>query len=419
MMIDGSYLSVDKATIKLASRSLNLNLGNFNKLLIGFGASFYLATYIIAPGAIAALPILLAAFWSLFSEAFRARTQKWKLTDKYQQGWLLALFAFGAWSIFTVWLDNAALTFYEVPAKFVLGAVLAYAIFRKGIDIFWIKLGALIGVLLLGELVFTEYSGNERFSPLMNATKWGNAVAFQMLLTLVLIPLSSSFREKLLFAAMALAGLYFTIITGTRGALLPFLGSLVFALFYYRKKITLKTGLATVVSIVTVVVIAYQQPIVQSRINSTIQDFKLIQSDNYNSSIGIRLTMWSAGIQSSLKSPIIGNGYTFEENFKEYKGPTLGLDKNASIAKQYRFFHSAYIDTIVTKGIVGLILLITIFIMGLTSQGQKNTLIMVPAIIGIAFSGLTDSALNLGITTDYLVLAGTIFKAATFTNSKT
>lgn len=388
------------------------NLSKALSFLICASTTWYLSTYLTLKGSIAAGPLLITSLVALVIWLIARDKHGFKTLNTNEKLWCLLLFLFGAWSTFTVWLSSGVPNLYEVPAKFIVGSVIAIPLLAKGINFNWIKAGVMGGCLILGYLILSSYDGGGRFSPVMNATKWGNAVAFQTLLTFCIAALEKNRTQKVLFLILGIAGIYATLITGTRGATLPLLiAPLAFA-FIYRKSLNLKYLAGVFASLIIVFTLISQLTIVQNRLNNTFSDFNQIQNDNHYTSIGIRLTMWRAGLQSALRSPFTGHGYDFKSVFTSYEAPTPGLAKAADrIGNNFRLFHSAYIDTLVKTGFVGLAMFLALLMTGFWSNQKNKMLLCMAPTIGFAAAGLTDSALALGITSTYLIVAGTVLKA--------
>lgn len=388
-----------------------MNIKTFCTFSLGISSSFYFATYLTQKGTISTLPLILAGLATLglmYLPSIKGELRKLSRNEKL---WIGLLFAYGIWGCLTVWMDNAAVNHYEIPAKFILGAIIAIPILKYGIPLYWIKAGVIFGFLSLAWLILQEYNGT-KFSPIMNATKWGNAVAFQTMLAASLTYIERSLWQKIVFIGLASFGIYATAIIGTRGAFLPLLAMTgilsVLATIQFGKK-------AVIIAITSIVVLAFglsQLDITKTRLRAAVNDFNLMQKDTHNTSIGVRLIMWKGGLEAGLKDPIIGHGYNFKEVFETYKANTPGEQKTVNLIRDGgRLFHNVYIDTFVTKGLIGILIFFSLLIIGLKSPSIQKFILILPATIGIAFAGLSDSTLALGITSTYFVVAGTILKA--------
>lgn len=378
------------------------------KNVLGFTAAFYLGTYLHLRGGIAEAPILLSGLFALISGMSKSRGKLLDGLSRNERWFVAALFLFGAWSAFTVWLDDAAPSFYESPARFIVGSLVAIPILKHRVDVRWVQLGAAISAILLIQLVATSYNGG-RFAPSMNATKWGNAIAFHSLLCAALAIVSKSIQLRIFFALAAIFGVYATSITGTRGAMLPVvLGLAYLGILSVR---SIKGWVAIIAGLFVVAVLALQIPIVKNRVVATQSEVSRLLNDDFKGSIGQRLTMWAAGIQAGLRSPLLGDGYDYAKTMNNYVAPTEGLATAAALAaKTHSNHHSAYVDTLARSGVVGIIFFFLILVFGITNCNLVNRVLVVAPIIGFAGAGVSDSALMLGITVTYLTLSASILK---------
>jgi len=386
------------------------------KNVLGFSAAFYLGTYLHLRGGIAETPILLFGLFAFVVGLIKLRGKLLDGLSPNERWFVAALFLFGAWSAFTVWLDDGAPSFYESPARFIVGSLIAIPIIKHRIDIRWVQLGAAISAILLIHLVVTTYSGG-RFAPTMNATKWGNAIAFHALLCAALTIVSKSIQLRIFFVLAAIFGVYSTAITGTRGAILPVLLGLTYLAMLSVRSVK---GWATIIAgLLVLAMIAPQTPIVKSRVLATQHEVSRILNDDFNGSIGQRLTMWAAGFQAGLRSPIFGEGYDYEKTMDSFVAPSEGLSRAAErVATAHSNYHSAYIDTLVRSGFVGLFLLMLVLFTGMINISREARILVIAPFIGFAFAGISDSALSLGITVTYLVIAGSLLKALKFGDTR-
>lgn len=383
-----------------------------NKML-GFSAAWYLATYLFFTGIISSGPYLITGLIALITLTNKDDICHKNVLRKNVR-WSMLLIAFGLFSIFSVYIHDAEIHLYEIPLKFLIGGIIALAVSRSGIDFTYIKVGVFCGMIGLIALFLFKYDGQYRFSPFMNATKWGGAVTFQTLLSFSIALIEKKLARKIIFLLLGITGVYLSILIGTRGAWVPIVGYSALAIYIYffqanTKKIVRLTSLT--VFFLLIIGVASSNSF-QQRIEHTLSDFKEMKADNYLTSIGVRLTMWHAGLQSTIRNPLFGKGYELESVLKEYDAPSPGLRKAADFSSTaYRLFHNAYIDTMVTKGFIGLIILLSLLYVGIREDQFKRMLLMAPPILGVGMVGLTDSSLALGITSSYLIIAGTILKS--------
>ena len=383
----------------------HINLRN----ALGLSAAFYLGTYLHIRGGFAEAPILLLGLFAFVVTVFKQRAKLLDGLSQNERWFVAALFLFGAWSAFTVWLDDGDTTFYETPARFIVGSLIAIPILKNRVDIRWVQFGAAVSTILLFHLVSTTYNGG-RFAPTMNATKWGNAIAFHALLCAALAIVSTRLELKIFFTLAAIFGIYSTAITGTRGAIfvvilgLAYLGSLSVR--------SMKGWTAIIAGVLILAVLSPQIPIVKSRLAATQSEISRILHDDFNGSIGQRLTMWAAGAQAGLRSPLLGEGYDYTRTMNSFSAPTQGLAAAAArIAKAHSNHHSAYIDTLARTGFVGLVLLMAVLFAAAGRSGRQQLALTASPVVGFVAAGVTDSALILGITVNYFILSTIVLRS--------
>ena len=378
---------------------------------IGFSSAFYFATYLTLKGGISAAPILVTGIIALIYSLLPSKSTELKELNSNEKLFIGSLFGFALWTMLTIYISDGPKDFYETPARFLAAGLIAIPILKFEIQMKWIQIGALFGSLSIIYLVWDTYDGG-RFSPLMNPTKWGNAIAFQAILTLSLALITNNKWLKTVFACLAIFNMYAVVLTGTRGALIPIILFGLAILISTMSKYSKKNVFIILVSLTLLLGGAYQLKIAKGRIIETTDDFTRIQNDDFTGSIGLRLTMWYAGVDAAIKKPFFGYGYDFSKTMLEFDAPSDGLRLSANwISQNINNHHSAYIDTLARSGFIGLGLFLLVIVSGIKNISYKKFLLCSAPFIGFAAAGISDSALVLGITSTYLVLAGTLLKA--------
>ena len=387
-----------------------LNRSNFADFILGLTAFIYMAGYITLKGTLAGGPILICALLLLVYQFFKPANRK---LDKHDYAWIYALVAFGSWGVFSVWYHEAGVHLYEEPTKFIIAGIMAIAILRQGINLNWIKFAIVAGTIGLVGLAIYSYEGG-RFSPLMNATKFGNAIAFQAALALALSLVEKSNWQKMALIAAFAINTYLTVLTGTRGAMLGLVAATFVILALLTPIINWKTRITLLAIIGLSGAFISNSSIFETRLHYTVKEVNQIFDGNYRSSIGYRLVMAEAGIQAGMRHPIVGQGYDYSTIFEDFQSSSENkLEQAKHIGKYFNNFHNVYIDSLAKRGFVGLTLLILVLAVAVVpkSKNLKSFLLTLTPALTIAIAGLSDSVFELGITTSYFVLATTILKA--------
>ena len=375
-------------------------LKNIN-VLFGISAAWYLTFSTSQSGLFITTPLVILALATLFLRQSNAAIEN--------KRWLIALTAFGLYSTFTVWLNEGTNRDYETAAKFLLGGFLFWRLAKYRIDIAWIKIGAVLGSLITLYLVVSTYQGQHRFSAYGNVIKWGNLVSYQAILLICLAAIEKSLKLRIAFLALSINCIYATFITGTRGALLPLIGVALILIYIYRNRFTRKIALITIVLIASAGIFALQSETLTKRIDQTVNEINNITHRNFIGSIGYRLTMWDAGIQAGLTSPITGHSYDLRKMWDEYDPSFQGMDKSAArLEKWTSKLHNTYIDTFSSKGLIGLLILFYLIYSAFKHKERDNKILLFSPIIGVAVAGLADSTFDIGPTAEYFIIVGSI-----------
>ena len=214
-------------------------------------------------------------------------------------------------------------------------------------------------------------------------------------LTLIALLASQAIINLRLKHTVALYLLHFLIslaviiTTQTRAAILvyPILSVGLFLMYYRHNRTMLLRALLGFVILVGVAAIPLK-PIIESRYQNFLVDLHSYNQDNSNTSIGARLAMQRAGIES-------GKGHYWGQSLEQRGAEIQRLAvQDTSLQGALEFInvhlHNEVIDTFSLKGIPGVVVLLLLYIaMFLTAYWQRSPLLFV--ISGaIAIYGLSD-----------------------------
>ena len=214
-------------------------------------------------------------------------------------------------------------------------------------------------------------------------------------LTLIALLASQAIINLRLKHTVALYLLHFLIslaviiTTQTRAAILvyPILSVGLFLMYYRHNRTMLLRALLGFVILVGIAAIPLK-PIIESRYQNFLVDLHSYNQNNSNTSIGARLAMQRAGIES-------GNGHDWGQSLEQRGAEIQRLAlQDTSLQGALEFInvhlHNEVIDTFSLKGIPGVVVLLLLYIaMFLTAYWQRSPLLFV--ISGaIAIYGLSD-----------------------------
>jgi O-antigen ligase len=134
---------------------------------------------------------------------------------------------------------------------------------------------------------------------------------------------------------------------------------------------------------------------INERYNQTIYEIERIQSNDYSTSIGLRLQMWMLTPELIKQKPILGHGQEQREILK-------GKLKSGEISNQLFYFasahyHNQFLDKIVKSGVVGLMfvtLLLLYPLMMMKNLPPSDTYMVIGLVSLFSIAGLTDVPFN-------------------------
>lgn len=368
-------------------------------------AAWYLTFFTTQSGTVAAAPLFLTFFISFFLP----RNEERRRPNLF---WPAALVAYGGYSLFTVWLNSGYPSDAETAVKYIAGGILAWRFSKNQVNINWIIAGSLSGAILTIALTILMYGGEARFSVQGNVIKWGNVVSYQAILMVSLGLLSKSRLLLGLFVLMGAATLYVALLSGTRGAVLPWLIFVPIILVFALRRVS-KTTITALLLLSTVgATLLFSADSTTKRVEQTQQDVRRILGGNFNGSIGIRLVMIDIGLQAGMNAPLLGSSYRLSENIKNYE-PTFPDMRTVipTISSWQSKLHNTYVDTFSSKGLVGVVLLLFVMLLPLKGSTQAQRILLLSPVIGVPIAGLADSTFDIGPTVEYFLISCLVFTA--------
>ena len=205
-----------------------------------------------------------------------------------------------------------------------------------------------------------------------------------------------NFKSGKLFFVLFLLLIISTLLTGSRGVWLALATSVVIiSSFKFKRSMLSPKKTIAVLSLAILIFAIILYPLIIKRIQKTTFQLKQIKSGEMNNSIGARIQLWSSAIELAVISPVLGLG---DSHSTELHNLYLKGAINKKVL-QYTHYHNIFLDTLVKKGIIGLILLLALYIYPLivsirnTNSSWRKDISLGLFIIYLV-SGLTDVPMN-------------------------
>lgn len=248
-------------------------------------------------------------------------------------------------------------------------------------------------IILSSSYYFSVYLNLYRTDWPINAIPHGTLAAVITILAFVFLLNANHYRDRIILIFAILMSSSAVIMGQARGVWLALIIALLITLFS-KLKIKHINWKYVLISIVILSLGAYvAKPKLEQRIKQTQAEITKIQSGDLNSSIGIRLQLWSASAKIINENPILGSGDAHQILLRDLalKGEITNVVKN------FTHYHNQYLDQLVKKGGIGLILLLLLFIYPLVStSGGINRQMAIAVVVVCTVAGITDVPLNHG-----------------------
>lgn len=274
--------------------------------------------------------------------------------------------------------------------------------------------GLAIGAISGAALAASQFIPNSPFRPqaaTSNAIHYGNVSMLFGMLSVCGLEWAIKQRHRIAWSVLLLAGgligIFGSVISGSRGGwlALPVCGC-IFVVHYARTRGKhYMTGLLAVLLAVAVLSYSLPNSPVLERATDAVEDLKKFEdSDNVSTSVGQRLEMWRTALTLSEDHIWLGMG---RNGYLNAKKELATEGKMSEIVLHYTNAHNDYIDSLVKRGIFGLLALLLLFLLPLTLFARallRSTAATHPfALAGVMLCtcymifGLTTSSLTLNI----------------------
>lgn len=218
------------------------------------------------------------------------------------------------------------------------------------------------GTLYLFYITISQYkAGVVRPDAFTNAILLSQAILIFFLFNLYFLKIVRPYWLKSIFLISASLSIIMLLLTQTRGVWLTLI--ILVAIFLIKKstKKPFKYFLITIASIVTCISLYSFNTIIQNKINHAISDLNKVQSEEYNSSWGLRVLAWKSAFIDIKKYYLTGVGLN---NFQVNKITQVENNQISPLIVQAKLYHThnQYIQNLLIRGVLGLATLIFILI---------------------------------------------------------
>lgn len=387
--------------------------------LLGLSATFYLGFNLILRGGAAEIPLMILSLLALVF--FRSDEASKHENFKTSILWGAAVLALALWNCFMIWFHDGAVELYEPYAKLLVGSFAVFALAYHRVNMIYVRAGIyLVAMLLIYQYIF-EHGAKGRFTGGMNPNKWSPMLLSYAMVALFMVSFEKSKLLKFLAFVSWLVFAVMIFIAASRASVLLLIIVTMSFLFYFlveRNRLWMFFLVLSGSLLSGYVLFGLTDSRIETRLISTIKEFKPISPNNSDSSIRLRYIMLKSGLFSLEENLILGSGYVFAKSIEHFEPESIGEAKAVTLLKsKFGSFHNTWVDTLVSQGVIGLSVLLTFFITSFRLARKNGKLLLFGPLIAVGLNGLTESTLYMSIMAGHLVLAGAIFLNVNTNNS--
>ena len=210
---------------------------------------------------------------------------------------------------------------------------------------------------------------------------------------------------RVLKIAGFLAGIYASIVSGSRGGWICLPVFLIIYIYFRFGKISLKAMLSVTLILIISGFFSYTlSQEIHHRVDEVVSDLSEFRHGNFDTSMGVRLQLYRAAVQLSVKNPVFGVGV---EGFAREMDPMQKAGDITHLAAEggKGEVHNEILSKTVALGVFGLIAILSIYLApfrifyramrGDNAEIRQAGMMGLVFVSGFMFFGLTVEVLNL------------------------
>lgn len=259
-------------------------------------------------------------------------------------------------SVFFYAYHDEALRFLDKPVKLLLFALVLLLLLRYCFSIQLVLVSVLAAAVIAGGIALYEVyflSVSRAFSNMI-AIQGGDIAMSLGLFSGMVALYAQQIQQSRLFELSLFAttlGIVASLLSGTRGAwvCLPLVA--IYALFVYRKQLSMRRIYMMLIVAGLAVIFLYFSPTVSSRLQAAASDIALYQQDKKVTSIGYRFELWRSAGDAWQEKPWLGWGNKDIVEKRKAQEQQQYVIKNLS--KSNFHAHNQYLEELSIRGLLG------------------------------------------------------------------
>lgn len=299
----------------------------------------------------------------------------------YKKFLLASLLVFAYCSIMYAWREDN----FGLPRTLITCLVYLLVVPWRKFSRFWVYNTIIFSAFVCGiNAIFEYYYLNvSRVGIATNPIPYALYCSFLSLSSLALTKYYKSRFIQVLCIAGFLLSLWALILTDSRGVWVAYPIVMMFVIYRSFNALSLaKLGAFTLIGF-GAIYFSFK-PMIDERVERTVNEFNSISKGNYETSMGARLDLWKFGVAAWQKKPIFGEGDSMLEE---------GIRKVPNrMAYRELHLHNQYVDTIARYGTVGLLIMMLwlLYPIRLNKAREEDSVITQVLVMLVLIAGLSD-----------------------------
>ncbi|MCK6263275.1 O-antigen ligase family protein [Vibrio sp. ZSDE26] len=302
----------------------------------------------------------------LFSLSFNTKDVVFNIKNNK---WLAVVFLYLSFSILsylTYGFGSRELRAAAIAAVFFIAVPTKY--YTESAFVFLLVLGSINAIVLSVYFQIIEPT-DRRYWP-VNAIPFSNFTSLIVISSFVILSFSKERVRTILMSLAFILSLSATLMTQTRGsiiALIIVLPMLVISIVLLKKVYNPKFIMFSIISFFMASIVSL--PFIIERYDNTVSEIEKIEDGNFDTSIGLRFSVYKLSLSFIEEAPLLGHGSNTQIKLDKMLESEIINDKVHRIASWN--FHNGYLEKLVSSGIVGLILMLGLLILPVVLSIRK------------------------------------------------
>ncbi|HSG03746.1 MAG TPA: O-antigen ligase family protein [Marinobacterium sp.] len=298
------------------------------------------------------------------------------------------------WLIDVLVSDRADVSELERPIKVLICVALFLYFSVVRVDAKFLLIGLCASVSVLAFMLYQSFGTAEdnRYGLGLNQNALAYLITAEVLLLSALLSVYKKVWVRIFISAFIVTGFVVSLYTGSRVIFLCYGGFLIIFLWVHRRELTLKGVTAAAFVALFALFLAWKNDSISSRFIEIKPEIEAIYSGDYSSSLGHRAglyKLWFISIEDRFLLGADDLELSDMAELAQAQGLISLVDRDWLAS--YSHFHNEYLNTLMFRGILGLLSLVSVLAIPFFVTERDRKLLLSAVLTPLLLGGLVDS----------------------------